>query len=92
MSHQVIITFDIDENKISENAEKEAGRQIARQIIDKTFGSSYSSEPLMRRYVQKVISEMLEPNREQIIDDAIKEVVGNIHRTKAFKEKFVDAT
>ena len=27
MSHQVIITFDVDETQVAENAAKEAGRQ-----------------------------------------------------------------
>ena len=31
--HQVMITFDIDENQVQKNAEAEAGRQIAEQII-----------------------------------------------------------
>lgn len=87
MSHQVIITFDLDENKIQENAEKEAGRQIARDVIEAVFGrSSYSQGDMMRRYALDAIKNMLEPNKDQIIQDAVKEVVANLHRTKAVKE------
>jgi len=89
MSHQVIITFDMDETKIQENAEKEAGRQIAKQVIDKAFGStlSYGRDGLMKRYVQDAVREMLESEKERIISEAIKEVVGTLGRSKAVKER-----
>lgn len=89
---QVIIEFHLDEEKISENAEKEAGRQIASKIIDKTFGTSYNKEALMARYVETVIREILEPKKDEIIKEAIKEVVANLHRTKAVKELLNEAT
>ena len=91
MSHQVIITFDIDENKMQANAEKEAGRQIAREVIEAAFGVGYNKDALMRRYVEGVIREMLEPSKEDIIKEAIQEVVGNLHRTKAVKEMLAEA-
>lgn len=89
---QLVITFDINENNVAENAEKEAGRQLAKKIMDQAFGNSYQQETLMKRYVQNAIAEMLEPMKEQIISEAIKEVMANVHRTKMFKEKFGEAT
>ena len=91
MSHQVIITFDIDENKVQENAEKEAGRQIAQKVIDKVFGVSCNKEVQMRNYVYNAIQELLEPHKEEIIAQAVKDVVENLHRTKAVKEKLQEA-
>ena len=87
MSYQVIITFDLDENKIQENAEKEAGRQVARKVVDEAFGSSYSQSGNIRAYVQQAIREIIEPEKDMIIDKAIKEVVGSLCRTKLVKEK-----
>lgn len=84
---QVLISFDINEEKIAENIEKEAGRRYADEVIKSTFGSSYSRESAMREYIKSVIREMLEPKKDEIIGDAISEVVGNLHRTKAVKEK-----
>lgn len=89
---QVIIDFHLDENKISENAEKEAGRQIAQKVIDATFGTSYNKNVLMVRYVETVIREMLEPKKDEIIKEAVKEVVANLHRTKAVKEMLDNAS
>lgn len=91
MSHQVIITFDIDENVVQENAEKEAGRQISKIIVDKAFGSSYYAETKLKQYVQDVLKEMLSENRQEIIDAAIAEVVKTLSKTKAVKEKLVEA-
>lgn len=90
--HQVIITFDIDEDRVTENAEKEAGRQIAKQIIDEVFGKSYDRGAAMRRYVKDVIEEMIGPMKERIIKEAVAEVVGNLHRTKAVKELLSERT
>ena len=91
MGHQVIITFDIDENKVQENAEKEAGRQIAREVIDEVFGISYNKEAKMRNYVYNAIRELLELHKEEIIAQAVKDTVENLHRTKAVKEKLQEA-
>ena len=91
MSHQVIITFDIDENKVQENAEKEAGRQIARDVVQSVFDRSYNREAAMSRYVQNAIKEMLEPEKDRIIQEAIKEVVSNLHKTKAVRERMLEA-
>lgn len=91
VGHQVIITFDIDENKVQANAEKEAGRQIAKEVIDTVFERPYNRDSLMRQYVKEIIRDMLEPNKEDIIEAAIQEVVGNLHRTKAVKEMLAKA-
>ena len=91
MSHQIVLTFDIDENKVQENAEKEAGRQISKTIVDKAFGSSYYAESKLKEYVQDVLKEMLSENRQEIIDAAIAEMIKNLSKTKMVKEKLVEA-
>lgn len=87
MSHQVVITFDIDEAKVQENAEKEAGRQIAKEVKDRVFGNSYNADYRMRKMVEDIVKELLEPHKDEIIAQAVKEVAGNLHKTKAVKEK-----
>ena len=87
MSHQVIITFDIDETKVQENAEKEAARQIVKEMIGN--GNAYygAASIRIREYIKDILTEMLEPEKDEIIAEAVKEVVGNLHKTKAVKEK-----
>ena len=86
MSHQIVITFDMDENKVQENAEKEAGRQLAKQIIDSAFGQSYSRERLLAQYVTEAIEAILEPERNRIVKEAIEELVSKLSKTKQVKE------
>ena len=90
MSHQIIITFDLDENKVQENAEKEAGRQIANKITDMALGSSYYRENAMKRYVQDALRELIEQDKEKIIEETIREMVTSLSRTKAVKEKMAE--
>lgn len=85
MSHQVIITFDLDENKIQENAEKEAGRQVAKDVLMEAFGADYSRRALMQRYVYQAIREMLEPEKDELMRSAVKELVDSLRRTKQVK-------
>ncbi len=87
MSHQVLITFDIDENKVAENAEKEAGRQIAKAVTESVFGTGYSAEKTMKQYVRDQIEEMIKSHKDEIIQKAVETVVENLHRTKAVREK-----
>ena len=91
MGHQVIITFDIDENKVQENAEKEAGRQIAKTVIDKTFGSSYYVDVKMKNYVTEIIEDLIKPHKDEIISEAIKNVTDGFNRSKIVREKLQEA-
>lgn len=83
---QVLINFDINEEKVAENAAKEAGRRICEEM----FGNEYdrwNREGKIRAYVKSVVRELLEPQKEEFVNEAIREVVENLHRTKAVKEK-----
>ena len=83
---QVLINFDIDENKVEDNAAKEAGRRICEEM----FGNQYDKwnrDNRIRAYVMSIVKDLLEPKKDEIINEAIHEVVDNLHRTKAVKEK-----
>ena len=91
MSHQIVITFDLDESRVQENAEKEAGRQIAKELMDKVFGQYYNRDATMRKYVQDAVTGILMPEKERIIAEAVKEVAGTLSRTKLAREKLQEA-
>ena len=92
MSHQVLISFDIDENKVQENAEKEAARQIVKEMIGN--GNAYygAASVRMREYIKDILAEIIAPEKDEIIEKAVKEVVENLHRTKAVKDMLKSAT
>lgn len=87
---QVLIDFHLDETKIQENAEREAASQIVREMFRGTYGGT--DKNAMRSYVVTAIKEILEPEKDEIVAEAVKEVVTNLHRTKAVKELLNDAT
>lgn len=86
---QVLIDFHLDEDKIAENAEKEAARMIVREMFQGAYGGTDKSA--MKRYVTSAMQEILEPMKDEIIKEAVNEVVGNLHRTKAARELLEDA-
>ena len=92
MSHQVLLTFDIDEAKVQENAEQYAGRKIADTVLEKAFGRnynnlpSYQSQRIAEELVQKTVDEIVNAHKDEIIEKAVKNVTANLHRTKAVKE------
>ena len=93
MNHQVMISFDVDDERIAENIEKAAARQASDKIINAAFGrENYygTAESKMRDYVRDVIAEMLEPHKEEIIVTAIKTVVANVTKSKLVREKLAE--
>ena len=92
MNHQVLISFDIDENKVQENAEKEAARQIVKEMMRN--GNTYygAASVRTREYIKDILAEIIAPEKDEIIEKAVKEVVENLHRTKAVKDMLKSAT
>lgn len=90
MSHQVVITFDIDETKVTENAEREAGRQIAKDIVNKALGGSYYADSKLKGYVKDAVEELIKEHKDEIIEKAVKEVSIALSKTKSVREK-IDA-
>ena len=91
MSHQVIITFDMDENKIKENAEMEAGRQIARQVMNEichdNWGRTINAKNLAREFLRQEVVVVLKEYKDEIISEAIKDVFASVTKTKAVRER-----
>lgn len=91
MSHQVIITFDLDENKVQEHAEKEAGRLIAKDISESVFNSGYYNNHRKEEFVQQAVKDIIEKEKDKIIAEAIKTAVSGLLRSKTFKDKLEGA-
>lgn len=93
MSHQVIITFDLDENKVQENAEKEAGRQIAREVLEEVFGKEHAYDRRLRikNCVYEAVKGAIEEDKDKIIEAAIAELTKSLARTRIVKERMQEA-
>lgn len=92
MNHLVTISFDVDDKSISEKIVESAAKQVADEIIKECFepsnGYDYynKAKKNMSVYVKSVVEDLLNDNKEEIIHEAIAEVVKNLHRTKQVKE------
>ena len=91
MSHQVIITFDLDGNKVQENAEKEAGRQIAKQVMSEicegSWQGSINAKYLAREFLRQEVVAVLKDCKDEIINEAIKDVFASVTKSKAVRDK-----
>ena len=94
MNHQVVISFDVDDEKIAENIVNAAARQVATQILESQFGYNSFSKTLsssrVRDFVRDAVVEALEPQRAEIVDEAIKEVASSMMRSKTVREKLAE--
>lgn len=92
MNHQVMISFDVDDKTISEKIVESAAKQVADEIIAECFESSSGydyynkAKRNMSNYVKSVVEDLLNDSKEEIIHEAIADVVKNLHRTKQVKE------
>lgn len=92
MNHQVMISFDVDDKAVSEKIVEAAAKQVADEIIKECFSPSNGydyygkAKSNMSYYVKSVVEELLSECKEDIIHEAIADVVKNLHRTKQVKE------
>lgn len=92
MNHQVMISFDVDDKAVSEKIVEAAAKQVADEIIKECFSPSNvydyygKAKSNMSYYVKSVVEELLSECKEDIIHEAIADVVKNLHRTKQVKE------
>lgn len=92
MNHQVMISFDVDDKAVSEKIVEAAAKQVADEIIKECFSPSNGydyygkAKRNMSTYVKSFVEELLEESKEDIIREAVADVVKNLHRTKQVKE------
>lgn len=92
MNHQVMISFDVDDKAVSEKIVEAAAKQVANEIIKECFSPSIGydyygkAKSNMSYYVKSVVEDLLSECKEDIIHEAIADVVKNLHRTKQVKE------
>ena len=91
MSHQVIISFDVDETQIAENAAKEAGRQVAKDVLMEAFGASYERKELMRRYVYQAVKDIIDMDKDVLLREIVDGLVDSMRRTKMVRESLAKA-
>lgn len=94
MNHQVVISFDVDDEKIAENIVNAAARQVATQILEEKFGYNSFNKTLsasrVHDFVRDAVVEVLEPQKSEIVEEAVKEVASSMMRSKTVREKLAE--
>lgn len=98
MQHIVNVAFDFDDNKITSSIESQVHKEVVgniteevkKIIFEKKWGyrKDYDDcDPApLKRMVDDRISEILEENKDVIINGAIKILADKLSRTKQVKE------
>ena len=89
MNHQVVISFDVDDEKIAENIVN-----AATQILEEKFGYNSFNKTLsasrVHDFVRDAVVEVLEPQKAEIVEEAVKEVASSMMRSKTVREKLAE--
>lgn len=99
MQHIVNVAFDFDDKKIANSIENQVHKEVVDNITEevkkiifeknwKYYNKPYdesNSSPL-RKIVEDRVSEVLEENKDVIINGAIKMLADKLLRTKQVKE------
>lgn len=98
MEHIVQFAINIDDDRIRKIIEETAEKQIIEEIkkeVERSIFQSYYSGGINKGHLQmwatdKLINSIIEENKEQIIEQAVKSLADKLGRTKMAKEKLAD--
>lgn len=96
MQHIINVAFDFDDKRITESIEKQVHKEVVNNITNEVkkiiFKTSYrniidenDSEPL-RKIVELHTKEILNDNKDKIIEMAASKLADSLKRSKAVKE------
>ena len=102
--HVINIAFDFDDEKVKTTAENTIDKEMHKIVKDAIYdrlapieNSWYSSknERNWSRFNNKIddqIREFIDDHKEEVIERAASKVAESVKRTKAWKDKFGEAT
>lgn len=96
MQHIINVAFDFDDKRITESIEEQVHKQVVDNITNEVkkiiFKTNYynvinenDSEPL-KKMVELHIKEILNDNKDEIIEMAANKLVNSLKRSKDVKE------
>lgn len=99
MQHIVNVAFDFDDQKVASSIEKQVEKEVVNNITEEVkkiiyekrwgmYGKPYDeNDPSpLKRMVSDIIIEVVEGNKDAIIDGAIKLLADKLSKTKRVKE------
>lgn len=102
MQHIINVAFDFDDNAIKERIEKNVENEVINKIYADLegviFGKNWYSGKIDRKdlepakeIVKSMCFDLVQENKDLIIDCVIERLVDHIKRTKQFKEAYGEA-
>lgn len=94
MEHIVQFAIGIDDNaiknRITDNAEKQITASIQKDVEKTIFNPGWKSGEIdknnPKEWVKDIVKDVIEANKDQIIEAAVVELAKNMAKTKAVKE------
>lgn len=94
MEHIVQLAIGIDDeaikNRITDAAEKQITdniqKDVERVIFDSGWNTGKVDKNSQKEWVKDMVKEVIEANKDQIIEGAVVELAKNMAKTKAVKE------
>ena len=94
MEHIVQFAIGIDDeairNRVTESAEKQITESIKKDVERAIFFKGWNSPSVdknkPKEWVKDMVKEVIEANKDQIIEAAVAELAKNMAKTKAVKE------
>lgn len=103
MNHQVLISFDFDDETVKRNIEQHVEKEVIGSIklaVEKClYGTYWRSDEIDRKdtaptkeFIKDHVEKIINDNKDMIIECAIERIVEKIKNSKAFKEKLKETT
>ena len=94
MEHIVQFAIGIDDeairNRVTDSAEKQITESIKKDVEGNIFCKEWNSNNVdknnPKEWVKDMVKEVIEANKDQIIEAAVVELAKNMAKTKAVKE------
>lgn len=94
MEHIVQFAIGIDDeairNRVTESAEKQITESIKKDVEGAIFCKEWHSNNIdknnPKEWVEDMVKDVIEANKDQIIEAAVAELAKNMAKTKAVKE------
>lgn len=88
MDHIINVAVSIDEDRIKEQIEISAEKQIVNNLNKIYFDGTYSKRPTveLKALMEKHIKEILVENKDIIVESAIDRVASSIRNSKVIRD------
>lgn len=90
MEHIIQFGVNIDDDAIAKKVADLAAKEVKEKIAEKTRRGYYSSDNFIDEEFRKEIKNVIDANKDEIIDKAVTALMANMVKTKAVRTAIDD--